>query len=164
MLATVALASDHNWAGVWIGATAGTVLADDVAIAVGAVLHKRLPEHFLHGFASVLFLLFGLWLLFDGALGLRWVALGVTAAVAAATAAVAVVAFVRSRREHPQALPRIVAGSGRPSGWLLSVKRLTSFPRSPRYPVPRAGERAGGRPLHPLACTTSKHVIPLPAA
>ena len=44
MLATVALASDHNWAGVWIGATAGMVLADGVAIAVGAVLHKRLPE------------------------------------------------------------------------------------------------------------------------
>ena len=49
MLATVALASDHNWAGVWIGATAGMVLADGVAIAVGAVLHKRLPERFLHG-------------------------------------------------------------------------------------------------------------------
>ena len=48
MLATVALASDHNWAGVWIGATAGMVLADGVAIAVGAVLHKRLPERFLH--------------------------------------------------------------------------------------------------------------------
>jgi putative Ca2+/H+ antiporter (TMEM165/GDT1 family) len=34
MLATVALASDHNWAGVWIGATVGMVLADGVAIAV----------------------------------------------------------------------------------------------------------------------------------
>ena len=55
------------------------VLADGVAIAVGAVLHKRLPEHFLHGMAIVLFLLFGLWLLIDGALGLRWVAVGVTA-------------------------------------------------------------------------------------
>ncbi len=53
MLATVALASDHNWAGVWIGATAGMVLADGVAIAVGVLLHKRLPEHFLHGLASV---------------------------------------------------------------------------------------------------------------
>jgi len=71
---------------------------------VGAVLHKRLPEHFLHGAASVLFLLFGLWLLFDGALGLRWVALGVTAAAALATATVAVATFVRGRREHPRAL------------------------------------------------------------
>jgi putative Ca2+/H+ antiporter (TMEM165/GDT1 family) len=30
MLATVALASDRNWAGVWIGATAGMLLADGV--------------------------------------------------------------------------------------------------------------------------------------
>ncbi len=44
MLATVALASDHNWAGVWLGATLGMVLADGVAIAAGALLHKRLPE------------------------------------------------------------------------------------------------------------------------
>ncbi|MDT7766382.1 MAG: Ca2+/H+ antiporter, family [Mycobacterium sp.] len=75
LLAVVALAGTHNWAGVWIGATAGMVLADGVAIAVGAVLHKRLPEHFLHGLARVLFLLFGLWLLLDGAIGLRSVAL-----------------------------------------------------------------------------------------
>src|SRR5258708_5152013 len=102
MLATVALASDHNWAGVWIGATAGMVLADGVAIAVGAVLHKRLPEHFLHGMASMLFLLFGLWLLIDGALGLRWVAVGVTSTAAGAIATAAVVALVRSRREHPK--------------------------------------------------------------
>ncbi|WP_326544741.1 TMEM165/GDT1 family protein [Mycolicibacterium sp. ND9-15] len=88
MLATVALASDRNWAGVWIGATAGMVLADGAAIAVGRLMHKRLPERFLHGLASVLFLLFGLWLLLDSALGLRWVAVAVTASVAvlAATA------------------------------------------------------------------------------
>jgi putative Ca2+/H+ antiporter (TMEM165/GDT1 family) len=98
MLATVALASDHNWAGVWIGATAGMVLADGVAIAVGAVMHKRLPERFLHTLASVLFLLFGLWLLFDGALGQRLIAVAVTGAVAAA-ALIAVVA--RSIRQRP---------------------------------------------------------------
>ena len=108
MLATVALASDHNWAGVWIGATAGMVLADGVAIAVGAVLHKRLPERFLHGMASVLFLLFGLWLLFDGALGLRLVALGTVAAAAATAAAVAV---TRSRREHSLKLPQLESSS-----------------------------------------------------
>ncbi|MGH3562635.1 MAG: TMEM165/GDT1 family protein, partial [Mycobacterium sp.] len=64
MLATVALASDHNWAGVWAGATAGMVLADAVAIVVGTLLHRRLPEHFLHIAASLLFLGFGLWMLF----------------------------------------------------------------------------------------------------
>ena len=44
MLATVALASDHNWAGVWIGATAGMVLADGVAIAVGACCTNGCPS------------------------------------------------------------------------------------------------------------------------
>jgi Ca2+/H+ antiporter, TMEM165/GDT1 family len=122
MLATVALASNHNWAGVWIGATAGLVIADGVAIAMGAVLHKRLPEHFLHGLAGVLFLLFGLWLLFDGALGLRWVALGVTVAVAVAAATAAAVA-ARSRREESRALPTLESSpnpGGRPAGYCPS--------------------------------------------
>ena len=101
MLATVALASDHNWAGVWIGATLGMVLADGVAIALGALLHKRVPERFLHGMASVLFLLFGLWLLFDSALGLRWVAVALTGSVAAAALLSAVVTLARTRAEHP---------------------------------------------------------------
>ena len=97
MLATVALASDYNWAGVWIGATAGMVLADGVAIGVGAVLHKRLPERILHRMAGVLFLVFGLWMLFDGALGWRWLAIGTTGSVAAIAVTVGVVGFVRRR-------------------------------------------------------------------
>jgi putative Ca2+/H+ antiporter (TMEM165/GDT1 family) len=104
MLATVALASDHNWAGVWIGATLGMVLADGLAIMVGAVLHKRLPDGFLHAMASVLFLLFGLWLLFDGALGWKWVAVGVTTSVAAVALVATGVRFVIHRRS-PQPSP-----------------------------------------------------------
>jgi putative Ca2+/H+ antiporter (TMEM165/GDT1 family) len=103
MLATMALASDHNWAGVWIGSTVGMMLADGVAIAAGAVLHRRLPEHFLHVLASVLFLLFGLWLLFDSALGLRWLAAAVTGAVATAAVIAAAIRFVRNRRSHTSA-------------------------------------------------------------
>jgi Ca2+/H+ antiporter, TMEM165/GDT1 family len=97
MLATVTLASDHNWAGVWIGATVGMVLADGVAIAAGALLHKRLPAGFLHSLASVLFLVFGLWLLFDSALGLRWVAVGVVGAVLVGVGTIALVRFIRGR-------------------------------------------------------------------
>jgi len=97
MLATVALASDHDWAGVWIGATIGMVAADGVAIAAGRLLHKQLPERFLHSLASVLFLLFGLWMLFDGVLGLRAVAIGVTAAVVIPAVATALLRR-RSRR------------------------------------------------------------------
>lgn len=103
MLATVTLASDHNWLGVWIGATVGMVLADGVAIAAGVLLHKRLPEGFLHSLASVLFLVFGLWLLFDSALGLRWVALAVTGSVVVAVGSVALVRFVRKRNATPAA-------------------------------------------------------------
>jgi hypothetical protein len=82
-----------------------------------------LPEHFLHGMASVLFLLFGLWLLFDEALGLRWVALSVTAAAAVATATAAVMALRRGRREHPLALPPLESSpdlGGPPAGYCQS--------------------------------------------
>lgn len=114
MLATVTLASDHNWLGVWIGATVGMVLADGVAIAAGVLLHKRLPEGFLHRLASVLFLVFGLWLLFDGALGLRWVALAVTGSVVVVVGIVALIRFVRKQDSAPAAAS--TATSSRNSG------------------------------------------------
>jgi putative Ca2+/H+ antiporter (TMEM165/GDT1 family) len=97
MLATVALASAHNWAGVWIGATLAMVLADGLAIAAGALLHRRLPQRLLHELASVLFVLFGLWLLFDTALDWRWVAVVATAATAVSAAVVAATRVVRAR-------------------------------------------------------------------
>ncbi|WP_046317288.1 TMEM165/GDT1 family protein [Mycobacterium sp. UM_Kg1] len=87
MLATVALASDRDWLGVWLGATAGMVLADAVAVAAGAVLHRRLPERSLHAAASLLFLACGLWILLDEALGRRTVAVAVVAALAAVASA-----------------------------------------------------------------------------
>jgi Ca2+/H+ antiporter, TMEM165/GDT1 family len=99
-LATVTLASDHDWTGVWIGSTVGMVLADGLAIGVGILLHKRLPQKLLHVLASLLFLIFGLWMLFDTALGLPSVAIGVTVAVALATAAVAVAQTLRRRRKE----------------------------------------------------------------
>ena len=116
MLATVALASDYNWAGVWIGATVGMVLADGVAIIVGAFLHRRLPERFLHVMASVLFLLFGLWLLFDNALGWRWVAVAATGTVAISAIAAAAVGLSRARRTHRQAVESRDSSPGSASG------------------------------------------------
>jgi Ca2+/H+ antiporter, TMEM165/GDT1 family len=111
MLATVALASDHNWAGVWIGATVGMVLADGVAIVVGRLLHRRLPERVLHGAAALLFLLFGLWMLFDSALGWPTVAVASTAGVAAAAVITAAVRIITSRRRAParESSPEIAA-------------------------------------------------------
>lgn len=104
MLATVALASDHHWAGVWIGATVGMVAADGVAIAAGAVLHRRLPVHFLHNLASVLFLSFGVWIFFDAGLQMRWAAVTVTGSVVA-IAAIALTVGVLRRRSAAQASP-----------------------------------------------------------
>lgn len=106
-LATVALASDKNWAGVWLGTTVAMVVADGLAIAAGILLHRRLPQGLLHMLASLLFLLCGLWMLFDSALGWRWVAVGVTAATALVAASVAVVRFARR--------PATVAASPKPS-------------------------------------------------
>jgi putative Ca2+/H+ antiporter (TMEM165/GDT1 family) len=104
-LATVTLASDHDWVGVWIGTTVGMVLADGLAIVAGILLHQRLPERLLHILASMLFLLFGLWMLFDNALGWRPVAIAVTVGVALAvpTGAVAVRAAQTLRRRRTQA-------------------------------------------------------------
>ena len=97
-LATVTLASDHDWTGVWIGTTVGMVLADALAILVGMLLHRRLPEQLLHVAASALFLMFGLWLLFDSALRWRAAAIGVTAAVALGATTVATAQTLRRRR------------------------------------------------------------------
>lgn len=66
MLATVTLATDNNWAGVWIGSTAGMVAADALAIVVGTALGKHLPEEVVKIGAAVLFFVFGIWLLLEG--------------------------------------------------------------------------------------------------
>jgi Ca2+/H+ antiporter, TMEM165/GDT1 family len=99
-LATMTLASDHDWVGVWIGSTLGMVLADALAIGVGMLLHRRLPQQLLHTVASVLFLLFGLWMLFDGALGWRSVAIAVTAAVAVAAVSAGATQTLRRRNSE----------------------------------------------------------------
>jgi uncharacterized membrane protein HdeD (DUF308 family) len=76
------------------------VLADGLAIVVGRVLHRRLPQKLLHVLAGLLFLLFGLWMLFDSALGLPSVAIAVTATVALTAATVAAAQTLRRRRNE----------------------------------------------------------------
>lgn len=101
MLATVALASDHSWAGVWAGATVGMVLADAVAIAVGRLLHRRLPAHALHLAASLLFLGFGLWMLLDEALQWRPAAVAAVGLLALSAAALGLRHAVSTPRSGP---------------------------------------------------------------
>ncbi|NMO04386.1 TMEM165/GDT1 family protein [Gordonia sp. TBRC 11910] len=66
MLATITLSADHDWVGVWIGSTVGMVAADALAIAVGVLLGKHLPERGITVGASILFFGFAAWLLFEG--------------------------------------------------------------------------------------------------
>jgi putative Ca2+/H+ antiporter (TMEM165/GDT1 family) len=44
MLTTVTLATTQEPVGTWLGATAGMVVADAIAIAIGAMLGTRLPQ------------------------------------------------------------------------------------------------------------------------
>ena len=69
MLATITLATREGWFGTWIGSTVGMVAADALAIGVGAVLGKHLPEKLIKYGAAVAFLVFGLVLI---AQGLGW--------------------------------------------------------------------------------------------
>lgn len=66
MLATVTLATQHGWFGTWLGSTVGMVAADALAIGVGRILGRRLPDKTIRYGASVLFAICGLWLLLDG--------------------------------------------------------------------------------------------------
>lgn len=69
MLATVTLATNNGWFGVWVGSTVGMVAADALAIGVGALLGKALPEKAIKIGAAVLFFLFGALLLVEGIRG-----------------------------------------------------------------------------------------------
>ncbi|MCW2775828.1 MAG: putative rane protein [Nocardioides sp.] len=66
MLATITLATQEGWLGTWIGSTVGMVAADALAIVVGAVLGKKLPERVIKYGAAALFAIFGLLLIADG--------------------------------------------------------------------------------------------------
>lgn len=68
MLATITLATTEGWLGTWIGSTVGMVAADALAIGVGAVLGRSLPEKVIKIGAAGLFFLFGAWLAVEGVL------------------------------------------------------------------------------------------------
>ena len=65
MLATITLATQHGWFGTWIGSTVGMVAADALAILVGRLLGRHLPEKAIRYGAAALFVLFGVWLLVE---------------------------------------------------------------------------------------------------
>lgn len=66
MLATITLATKEEWFGTWVGSTVGMVAADALAIGVGAVLGRRLPDRAIKIAAAVAFALFGVLLIAEG--------------------------------------------------------------------------------------------------
>ena len=65
MLATITLATQYGWFGTWIGSTVGMVAADALAILVGRLLGRHLPEKAIKYGAAALFAIFGIWLLVE---------------------------------------------------------------------------------------------------
>jgi putative Ca2+/H+ antiporter (TMEM165/GDT1 family) len=68
MLATITLATHEGWFGTWIGSTLGMVVADALAIGVGALLGRQLPERAIRYAAAAAFAVFGVLLVAQGAL------------------------------------------------------------------------------------------------
>jgi putative Ca2+/H+ antiporter (TMEM165/GDT1 family) len=65
MLATITLATQHGWVGTWVGSTVGMVAADALAILVGRLLGRHLPEKIIRYGAAAAFALFGAALLLE---------------------------------------------------------------------------------------------------
>ncbi|SCL45437.1 Putative Ca2+/H+ antiporter, TMEM165/GDT1 family [Micromonospora citrea] len=65
MLATITLATQYGWFGTWLGSTIGMVAADALAILVGRMLGRKLPEKTIKYGAAVLFAICGLWLILE---------------------------------------------------------------------------------------------------
>lgn len=66
MLATITLATQEGWFGTWIGSTVGMVAADALAIGLGVLVGRQLPEKAIRYGAAVLFAIFGFILIADG--------------------------------------------------------------------------------------------------
>jgi putative Ca2+/H+ antiporter (TMEM165/GDT1 family) len=70
MLATVTIASEQRaFVPVWLGSTLGMILADGLAIIVGKVMGKSLPERLIKYGAAAVFILSGLYTLWEAPAG-----------------------------------------------------------------------------------------------
>ena len=66
MLATVTIASQQqSFIPVWLGSTVGMVVADGLAVVVGMVLGKKLPERIIQIGAALIFIVSGIFTLVE---------------------------------------------------------------------------------------------------
>jgi Ca2+/H+ antiporter, TMEM165/GDT1 family len=102
MLSTVTLATDNPLIPVWLGSSLGMVISDGLAIAVGRVCGRNLPERAVKTGAAVVFFGFGVYKCYEGLRLLPEVATMVT--VGAVAAAVLAVLLIKRRRRLAVAL------------------------------------------------------------
>lgn len=119
MLATITLSTNNDWFGVWIGSTLGMVAADALAIAVGALLGKHLPERIIARGAAVLFFVFAAWLLYEGLSGASLITVIATLSAVVVLIGVGAVYIRRVHRteaaeDRARADARSSAGASRP--------------------------------------------------
>lgn len=84
MLTTVTLATKYPPIPVWIGSSLGMVVSDGLAIGVGRLLGKNLPERTIKVAAAVIFFAFGIYSTVQGTISLPAYSWGIAAAVIAA--------------------------------------------------------------------------------
>lgn len=66
MLMTITIASEQkNFTAVWLGSTLGMVVADGLAIIIGKVMGKNLPEKIIKYGAAIVFIVSGLYTLYE---------------------------------------------------------------------------------------------------
>ena len=65
-LATISMAAQYkSFIGVWLGSTLGMVIADGLAIIVGIVVGKKLPERIIKYVSAAIFIGFGVYTLLE---------------------------------------------------------------------------------------------------
>lgn len=105
MLGTVALATDAKnlpmLIAVWLGSSIGMVLSDGLAIFVGQILGKRLPERLIKFGAAVIFVGYGIYKTILGARILPTYAWTIAAVVTVALAVWLVIELRKPRPEQP---------------------------------------------------------------
>ncbi|NTU68211.1 MAG: TMEM165/GDT1 family protein [Chlorobiaceae bacterium] len=69
MLSTISLATTNPFLPVWLGSTVGMVVSDGLAVIVGKMLGKNLPEKAIGYGASFIFFAFGAWNMYEGGRG-----------------------------------------------------------------------------------------------
>jgi len=113
-LATVALAAKYrSIIPIWMGTTAAMLVADAFGILVGVVLGKKIPERFVKWFAAVIFILFGIFGLYETLPG-SFLTPGVMTAGLVLIAALVVLVVWRGRRKQ-ESTPS-AGGGGRKEG------------------------------------------------